>query len=209
MKKLSFLVITLLLLSVASAQAQVQFITNDYAKEGTRMFSPQLLNLSYQSLSIGDSGDSDNLSQLGLSVSGGYAIMDNLFILGQVAGQSLKMGSGDAAKVSFFSIGAGARYYLGNLFGGAALLVNTGKVGMGGYYDDDMGVGSDDISTTIFGFRAEVGYAWLLTPWIALEPSISYGGKIAGGGLKAGGDKTGAKLKYNQFGINLGVSVFF
>lgn len=150
------------------------------------------------------------MSQLGLAVSGGYAIADNLFILGQVAGQSLKLGSSDAAKLSFISIGAGVRYYtaqtMGDFFVGAGLLANNGKVSSGGY---DSEYGDSDLSTTIVGYRAEAGYVILLLPSLALEPSISYGGKLAGGTIKSGGQEMGSKLKYSQFGINLGVSIFF
>ncbi len=158
-----------------------------------------------------EDGDGEKMSQLGLAVSGGYAIVDNLFILGQVAGQSLQLGSDDATKISFFTIGAGARYYIGKIFLGASVLANSGKVNLGGYlddFDDEVG-GGDDLSTTIIGYRAEAGYALFLTPSVALEPSISYGGKLAGGEVKSGGEKMGTKIKYDQFGINLGVSIFF
>jgi hypothetical protein len=70
-------------------------------------------------------------------------------------------------------------------------------------------VSGDDLSTTIIGYRAEAGYAIFLTPSVALEPSISYGGKLAGGAIKVGGEKMDSKLEYSQFGINLGVSIFF
>lgn len=213
MKKLSLLIVVLLLFSVAGAQAQ--FESSDFAKRGAILFNPQLLNLSFQSMKYNisdeEDGDGEKMSQLGLAVSGGYAIVDNLFILGQVAGQSLQLGSDDATKISFFTIGAGARYYIGKIFLGASVLANSGKVNLGGYlddFDDEVG-GGDDLSTTIIGYRAEAGYALFLTPSVALEPSISYGGKLAGGEVKSGGEKMGTKIKYDQFGINLGVSIFF
>ena len=216
MKKLSLLIVALLLFTVAGAQAQSE--GGDFAKRGAILLNPQLLNVSYQSMKINssdsDASDGEKLSQLGLSVSGGYAIADNLFILAQVAGQSLQLGSDDATKVSFFTIGAGARYYIGKFFLGAGVLANNGKINMGGYFDDfddfdDMEVGGDDFSTTMIGYRAEAGYALFLTPSVALEPSISYGGKLAGGAIKVGGEKMDSKLEYSQFGINLGVSIFF
>ncbi|MGI6516765.1 MAG: hypothetical protein ACOX14_08270 [Fermentimonas caenicola] len=213
MKKLSLLIVALLLFTVAGVQAQSE--GGDFAKRGAILLNPQLLNVSYQSMKINssdsDASDGEKLSQLGLSVSGGYAIADNLFILAQVAGQSLQLGSDDATKVSFFTIGAGARYYIGKFFLGGGVLANNGKINIGGYFDDfdDMEVSGDDLSTTIIGYRAEAGYAIFLTPSVALEPSISYGGKLAGGAIKVGGEKMDSKLEYSQFGINLGVSIFF
>ena len=179
MKKLSLLIVALLLFTVAGVQAQSE--GGDFAKRGAILLNPQLLNVSYQSMKINssdsDASDGEKLSQLGLSVSGGYAIADNLFILAQVAGQSLQLGSDDATKVSFFTIGAGARYYIGKVFLGGGVLANNGKINIGGYFDDfdDMEVSGDDLSTTIIGYRAEAGYAIFLTPSVALEPSVSYG----------------------------------
>lgn len=213
MKKLSLLIVASLLFTVAGVQAQSE--GGDFAKRGAILLNPQLLNVSYQSMKINssdsDASDGEKLSQLGLSVSGGYAIADNLFILAQVAGQSLQLGSDDATKVSFFTIGAGARYYIGKFFLGGGVLANNGKINIGGYFDDfdDMEVSGDDLSTTIIGYRAEAGYAIFLTPSVALEPSVSYGGKLTGGEIKVGGEKMDSKIKYNQFGVNLGVSIFF
>lgn len=208
MKKLSLLIVVLLLFTVAGVQAQSE--DSDFAKKGAFLLNPQLLNVSFQSMKI----NGEKLSQLGLSVSGGYAITDNLFLLGQVAGQSFKFGSGDATKFSFISIGAGARYYIDKFFLGGGVLANNGKINIGGYFDDfddldDMEVSGNDLKTTIMGFRVEAGYAIFLTPSVSLEPSISYGGKLMGGKIKVGGEKMDSKIKYNQFGINLGVSIFF
>lgn len=211
MKKFSLLIVVLLFVMPG---LQAQSGESDFAKKGTKLFNPQLLNLSYQSMKIDNddsyAGSGQKLSQLGLSVSGGYAIMDNLFIIGQVAGQSFKLGSSDAAKLSFISIGAGARYYttqtMGSFFAGAGLLANNGKVSSGGYDTDYVG---DNLSTTIIGYYAEAGYVKFLTPSLALEPSISYGGKLMGGEIKVGGEEMDSKIKYNQFGINLGLSIFF
>lgn len=198
MKKLSLLIVALLLFTVAGVQAQSE--GGDFAKRGAILLNPQLLNVSYQSMKINssdsDASDGEKLSQLGLSVSGGYAIADNLFILAQVAGQSLQLGSDDATKVSFFTIGAGARYYIGKFFLGGGVLANNGKINIGGYFDDfdDMEVSGDDLSTTIIGYRAEAGYAIFLTPSVALEPSVSYGGKLTGGEIKLAVKKWTPKL---------------
>jgi hypothetical protein len=190
MKKVYSLLAATLFLACIGVQAQSE---SSHAK-GTLMINPQLLNVAYNSLTLKSDGDID-ASQFGLAVAGGYAIQDALYVMGQVGAQSMKYGE-DAYKVSFATLGAGLRYYVGqNFFVGAGLLVNTGKI-------DD---GIDDTSTTLVGYRAEAGYAIYVTPSIAFEPSVSYGSKIAGGKI----DGAEHKLGYSQFGINLGVSIFF
>lgn len=202
MKKLCTLfVVSLMLLACVNVQAQTKQPT-EFAKEGTILFNPQLLNLGYSSLSFKVSGsESTDLNQFGLAVSGGYAIQDNLFILGQVGAQSFKFGE---MNFSFFSLGGGARYYLpNNFYAGAGLLLNNGKIKGAG--DMDFEDVESDLSTTMIDFRLEAGYSYFLLPSVALEPSISYGTKILGGKLEDYDDK----LKYSRFGINLGVSIFF
>ena len=222
MKKGSLLIIILLLFVASSIKAQSITQSSaglterigiklgskkpDFGKKGSVMFNPQLLNLSYQNISLGESDFDEKykLSQVGLSVQAGYAIIDNLFIVGQIAGQSLKF---EESTVNFFTLGAGARYYLDNLFVGAGVLMNSGKVESD--WDDDDFDASGGTSTTLFGLQAEVGYSIFLLPTIALEPSISYNTKIAGGDVKSGGTKTESNVEYNQFGVNLGVSIYF
>jgi hypothetical protein len=187
-----------------NVQAQTEQPT-DFAKEGTILFNPQLLNLGFSNLSLkaeGGSG-STNLNQFGLAVSGGYAIQDNLFILGQVGAQAFKFGE---MNFSFFSLGGGARYYLPkNFYAGAGLLLNSGKIkGADGIDYDEEEIDSD-LSTTMVDLRLEAGYSYFLLPSVALEPSVTYGMKIAGGKI----DNYDADLNYSRFGINLGVSVFF
>ena len=204
MKKLFTLLVALMLLVSMHAKAQTEQPT-DFAKEGTILFNPQLLNLGVSNMSLKVSGGSEstNLSQFGLAVSGGYAIQDNLFILGQVGAQAFKFGE---MNLSFFSLGGGARYYLPkNFYAGAGLLLNTGKIkGAGGIDYEEEEIDSD-LSTTMVDLRLEVGYSYFLLPSVALEPSITYGTKIAGGKI----ENYDNKLTYNRFGINLGVSVFF
>ncbi len=202
--------ILLLLLSIAFLSGHAQ--TNDFSKKGMKVFNPQLLNLGFSSLSFKSSGsgsESTDLTQFGLAASGGYAIQDNLFILGQVGAQSFKFSE---TNFSFFSLGGGARYYLPkNFYAGAGLLLNHGKikgVGDSGIDIDDEDSELDtesDLGTTMVEFRLEAGYSYFLLPSVALEPSISYGTKIAGGKV----ENYDNKLTYSRFGINLGVSVFF
>ena len=205
MKKLTSLFVALMLLVSVQVMAQTEQPT-DFAKEGTMLFNPQLLNLGFSSLSLKSEGsESTNLNQFGLAVSGGYAIMDNLFIVGQVGAQALKFGE---MNFSFFSLGGGARYYLpNNFYAGAGLLLNNGKIkGAGGIDFEDEDIDSDsDLSTTLVDLRLEAGYSYFLLPSVALEPSVTYGMKIAGGKI----DNYDTDLKYSRFGINLGVSVFF
>ena len=207
MKKLSSLLVALMLFVSINVQAQTEQPT-EFAKKGTMLFNPQLLNLGFSSLSFKASGsESTNLNQFGLAVSGGYAIQDNLFVLGQLGAQSFKFGE---TSFSFFSLGGGARYYLPqNFYAGAGLLLNHGKIKGAGdvsFDDEDSDLDtSSDLSTTMIEFRLEGGYSYFLLPSVALEPSISYGTKIVGGKIKNYDDK----LNYSRFGINLGVSVFF
>ncbi len=205
MKKLtSLLLLALVLLVSINVQAQNEQST-DFAKKGAILFNPQLLNLGFSNLSLKAEGGSEstNINQFGLAVSGGYAIQDNLFILGQVGAQALKFGE---MNLSLFSLGGGARYYLPkNFYAGAGLLLNTGKIkGASGIDYDEEEIDSD-LSTTMIDFRVEAGYSYFLLPSVALEPSVTYGMKIAGGKV----DNYDSKLKYSRFGINLGVSVFF
>lgn len=205
MKKTYTLLATFMLLACINVQAQIHLESSEFSKKGTILFNPQLLNLGYSSMSFKMSGsESTDLTQFGLAVSGGYAIQDNLFIIGQVGAQSFKFGE---MNFSFFSLGGGARYYLtNNFFGGAGLLINNGKIkGTGDVSFEDVDSTSEDLSTTMVDFRLEAGYSYFLLPSVALEPSISYGTKIVGGKIENYDDK----LKYSRFGINLGVSVFF
>jgi len=204
MKKLNTLLVALMLLGCINVQAQIKLDSSDFSKKGTYMFNPQLLNLGFSSMSFKMSGsEGTDITQFGLAVSGGYAIKDNLFIIGQVGAQSFKFGE---MNFSFFSLGGGARYYLpNNFFGGAGLLINNGKIkGTGDVSFEDVD-SSSDLSTTMVDFRLEAGYSYFLLPSVALEPSISYGTKIIGGKIENYDDK----LEYSRFGINLGVSVFF
>ncbi|MDD4191547.1 MAG: hypothetical protein PHI28_09450 [Mangrovibacterium sp.] len=91
------------------------------------------------------------------------------------------------------------------------MLLNHGKIkGIGDsgidIDDEDSELDTEsDLSTTMVEFRLEAGYSYFILPSVALEPSISYATKIAGGKVENYDDK----LTYSRFGINLGVSVFF
>lgn len=191
MKKFTLILLAFVLFAgMVNAQSEA-------TQKGTFVLNPQLLNLSFSS--VGLKGDADaNISQFGLAFSGGYAVMDGLIINGQLGYQHLKL---EDIKVSLFSIGAGARYYFpSNFFGGVGLLYNNGKIK----------VANSESSAELLGIefidlRAEAGYAWFITPSVALEPSVSYGMKLAGGEI----DELGAEIDYNRFGFNLGFSVFF
>lgn len=190
MKKISLILLAFVLFAgMVNAQSEA-------TKKGTFVLNPQLLNLSFSSLSL--KGDADvKLSQLGFAFSGGYAVMDGLIINGQLGYQHLKL---EDNKVSLFSIGAGSRYYFpNNFFGGVGLLYNHGKI-KGADTED-----SAELSAGFLDLRAEAGYAWFITPSVALEPSVSYGMKLAGGKI----DEMDAEIDYNRFGVNLGFSVFF
>lgn len=187
MKKIS-LILLAGLLSFGMANAQSEPIT-----KGTYVLNPQVLNLGFQSISVKDADDA--ITQFGLGFGGGYAIMDNLIINGQLSYQHLNLKPMDA-KFTLMAIGAGARYYFpGNFFGGVGLMFT------------DVNIKSDgDAGSNFLELRADVGYSYYLTPTMALEPFISYGSKISGGKID-GAD--GADFSYTRLSFNLGVSIFF
>ncbi|MGE4567601.1 MAG: outer membrane beta-barrel protein [Bacteroidales bacterium] len=188
MKKISLLLLGVLL-SFGMANAQSEPIA-----KGTYVLNPQVLNLGFQSISVKDADD--GITQFGLGFGGGYAVMDNLLINGQLSFQHLNLKPMDA-KFTLLAIGAGARYYFpGNFFGGVGLMMTDVKVKSDG---DDV-----DTGTNFVELRADLGYAYYLTPNMALEPFISYGSKIAGGDIDDMGD-----FSYSRFSLNLGVSIFF
>lgn len=189
MKKISLLLLGVLL-SFGMANAQSEPIA-----KGTYVLSPQVLNLGFQSISVKDADDA--ITQFGLGFGGGYAIMDNLVINGQLTFQHLNL-KPMGVKLTLMSIGAGARYYFpGNFFGGVGLMFND--VSVKGEGDEGTDNGSNFID-----LRADVGYSYRITPSVALEPFLSYGSKIVGGDLDGGGD-----FSYSRLSLNLGVSIYF
>ena len=126
-----------------------------------------MTNLSFNSFTISSKGEKESFSRFGLQATGGYAIMDDLAIVGGLGFQS---GSYDGSGVSVFDIHAGARYYvIPNLYAGADLLFGTlslnNKTGKGS---------SGSMSGNTISVELNAGYSYFLADRIAVEPSISY-----------------------------------
>jgi hypothetical protein len=189
MKKL-LLAVVAVVLSLGSSLAM------DPIEKGTYMLNPQLLNLGGSSNTFKfDGGPDVVLKQFGFTFMGGYAVMDNLLSTGQLGYQYMKL---EDLKVQVASVGVGAKYYTPmNLFGGVNFLYNMGKADAGG----------DDFKVNFGELRFDVGYSLELTSAVRLEPTVSYGLKVLGGDLKIDGTEV-AKLKYNGFIVNIGVSIF-
>lgn len=79
--------------------------------EGTIILNPQLTNLAYNSFKVSSDGASSKFSMYGLQADGGYAIKDDLLIIGGVGYQGLKF---EDTSGSMLNIRAGVRYYIFN-----------------------------------------------------------------------------------------------
>lgn len=204
MKKYVSILIALAVFAIITpAPVSAQSISaTDVIKKGSYNLSPQLLNVGFNSFSFGtDMKDSEDMkiTQFGLALAGGYALADGLTLNGQIGAQYLKL---EDTKLFGATLGANLRYYFPmNVFIGAGTNFN---------YFSLKGVDMEEYSSesennNFLDVTAIVGYAIFITPKIALEPSISYKHKIAGGKI----EDTSHKITYSGFGINLGVSIFF
>lgn len=126
--------------------------------KGTILVNPTLTNLSFNSVSVGIEDENFSASRFGLQATGGYAIKDDLAIIGGLGFQSAKQDDTDGSLFDFF---VGARYYvIPNVFAGAKLVY--GKIDANGN------------SGTTFGLEVDAGYSYFLSKKFAVEPSISY-----------------------------------
>ncbi len=184
-------IISLLAITILFAGAlQAQFVT-----KGTKMVSTQVTNLGFNSISfkMGSSDESTKMNRIGLSFAGGYAIMDDLMILGSVAFQSFKF---DESKLNALTIGAmGRKYFNSGLFAGAGVGLVTGKVGKD----------SETTSTTMIDGSLQAGYSFEILPKLILEPIVAFSTKLAGGKI----EDFDHKLKYTQFSISVGFTYLF
>lgn len=202
MKKYVSILITLALVAIVVPANAQSVSATDVIKKGSYNLSPQLLNVGFNSFSFGtDMKDSEDtkITQFGLALAGGYALADGLTLNGQLGAQYLKL---EDTKILGATLGANVRYYFPmNLFIGAGANFNYASLkGMSfeGYEAESENYNFVDVT-------AMVGYAIFITPKIALEPSVSYRHKVAGGKI----EDTNHSITYNGFGLNLGVSIFF
>lgn len=199
MKKLLFVLLGTFFIAIGtqSASAQVSI------PQETKMLNPQLFNIGFNSMKLGivDHDSDYKVSRFGVALSGGYAVVDNLLVKGELA---LQYGKYEDNSAYLLSIGAGAKYYLPmGVFAGAGLNYSYGKANLKGVSSSALSDGSIDVG--FVDLRILAGYAFFVTDNISLEPAVSYGFKIAGGEI---GD-TGVKLKYSRLSIDVGMSLFF
>lgn len=177
--------------------------------KGTRMLNPQLTNLSYNSFKISSEGGNSSYSTYGLQADGGYAIQDDLLIIGGVGYQGLKM---EDTSGSLLNIHAGVRYYIFNgLFAAGNLVLAHGKLGDGAIGDLGFGdEGSDEefsdseakADLNSLNLAVGVGYSIFLTDHFSIDPFLNYtyglSNKVAG-----------TSFKMTALSLNIGFSFFF
>ena len=99
MKRLFLLIFAGCLLA-AAASAQT-------LPAGSIFVSPTLTNLSFNAITVSYEGEKESFSRYGLQATGGYAIMDDLAIVG---GLGFQGGSYDGSAITVLNLFAGARY---------------------------------------------------------------------------------------------------
>ena len=108
-------------------------------------------NLTYTSTSVADCDDCDAVSQLNLSLSYGYFVIDNLAL-------SAGLNMASIGDMTITTIGISGRYYMSSMFA---------QAGWGTTSITDV---DDAMSTISLG----AGYAHMLSDNISLEPMVMY-----------------------------------
>lgn len=181
MKRLFTILAACLLVTAASAQT---------ISKGTFFVNPTLTNLSFNAVTISSGGAKESMNRIGVQVTGGYAIIDNLAV---VAGVGFQSGKYSDSSMNVLNAFVGARYYfIPSLYAG--LNAAVGNLSL----NNNTGTGSKGANTgTTFGLEANVGYSWFLSERFALEPSLSfYYGLV--------NQMAGQKFNLNMFSVNFG-----
>ncbi len=166
MKKSYLILTSLLLIALCHTAAHAQY------EEGKWFLNAQLSGLDFSkwSFSMEDDDETNKFTQFGLNFSGGRYFQDNM--AGVLSVGYLSIAQEDGMDVTAFSVSAGVRRHFGsNLFGGAALSMNSIKL--------DSGWG-DGQSVNAFMFGVNAGYAIYISERVAIEPGINYAIKFAG-----------------------------
>ena len=194
------LLIVLLLFAFLGSTAHAQF------QEGDRFVSTQLTGLDITKWTFSMEGDSESsdFTQIGLNLSGGQFIQENLAVVATLGYLSVDPDDGDGLKA--YSITGGVRYHVGGpFFGGAGL--NYSKIDL------------NNSATTVNAFMIalEAGYSYFITERLAIEPGVNYALKLAGK-IKTGGNddiwlKTepadGVDFDLTRMGLTVGITFFF
>lgn len=159
MKRLFLLIFAGCLLA-AAASAQT-------LPAGSFFVSPTLTNLSFNAVTVSVEGQKESFSRYGLQATGGYAIIDDLAIVGGVGFQG---GSYDGSGITALNLFAGARYYvIPSLYAGANLTLGTASVN--NKVSDEF---DSNLKANTLGVELNAGYSYFLSSKVAIEPSISY-----------------------------------
>ena len=201
MKKFFF---TLALLCAVAGAGFAQTVS-----EGTIILNPQLTNLAYNSFKVSSDGASSKFSMYGLQADGGYAIKDDLLIIGGVGYQGLKF---EDTSGSMLNIRAGVRYYIFNgLFASGSLVLGHGKLGDGTF--GDLGFGDEGYEEEYVESDAKadlnslnlaigVGYSIFLAERFSIDPFLNY---TYGLSNKVAGESFGM----TALSLNIGFSFYF
>jgi hypothetical protein len=164
MKKIStIIVLTLLLGTTAFAQfRQGTWLVGGSASAGIN---------TNQNRNGNTTTTSGHTSFISTTPNGGYFIFDN-FAIGAGINMYAAHGTSTGSDIKYddhsASIAPFARYYYRNFYGVGSFRVGGGKTTYKGSPE------IDDQSYTISGGTLGVGYAWLLTKNVALEPQAGY-----------------------------------
>jgi len=142
--------------------------------EGSIFINPALTNLGYNSISLKVDGEKNSISRLGLQANGGYAIQDDLAIMGGIGLQNASL---EDSAITLFNITAGARkYFIPGFFGGANLVLGTLSMNnkMNAADDDDAVIQGGKSKGHTFGVELNAGYTYYLSKHFAVEPSVSF-----------------------------------
>ena len=134
---------------------------------GSIFVNPSLTNLSFNAITASVNGEKESFSRYGLQATGGYAIMDDLAVVGGIGFQG---GSYDGSSISMLTLFAGARYYvIPNVYAGANLTLGTATANNKVSTDVDSNLKGNSL-----GVELNAGYTYFLSSKVAIEPSLSY-----------------------------------
>ncbi len=153
MKK--FTLLALLFLAFSHLQAQT---------EQGRILAGIGSNISFSSTSF--QGEDENTNTFGLSLRGGYFVIDDL--VGGLTISYFNSSHGDFS-TNTFNVGPFARYYVEQFFLGAGIVFSEGST------ESDFG----DTDRSGNQFNIELGYAAFINDHISVEPRLDY--SIGGG----------------------------
>jgi hypothetical protein len=181
MKKTILMVVMTLFVAIA---ANAQYHRNSFysASDRSDATTPFLkdkvyVGASLTGLNLAYNGTSD--LNLGLNAQGGYFIMDNIMVLGNIGYSHV---GGDDPTPDVFSLGVGGRYYIEQ---------NGIFLGLGAKYKH-ANHNYNDVMPAV-----EVGYSFFLNRTVTIEPAIYYEQSFTN------------HSKYSNVGLRVGFGIYF